>query len=159
MDYRNTRQSKKINFILWYPDKHSQQQQIDIVFSIRCVQAHSEFSVLYIFCLRRLFQFFSVVFLVEIANSCVSDIATEHILFQNIPALLTGGQLNFVSYLLFISVFEVDLTLWVRLTNSFLKNKFGSRIIFYNHVHNILRLFDGSGIFLLIRSETKHGYQ
>ena len=75
-----------------------------------------------------------------------------------IPGLLTGGQLNFVSYLLFISVFEVYLTFWVRLTNSFLKNKFGSRIIFYNHVHNSLRLFDGSAIFLLNRSETKHGY-
>ena len=62
---------------------------------------------------------FSVVLLAVIANSCVSGIAAEHTLFQNIPALLTGAQLNFVSYLLFISVFEVDLTFWVRLTNTF----------------------------------------
>ena len=46
IDYINAKQSKKINFILWYPDKHSQYQQIDIVFSIGCVQAHSEFSIL-----------------------------------------------------------------------------------------------------------------
>ena len=101
---------------------------------------------------------FSVVLLVVIANSCVSGIAAEHTLFQNIPALLTGAQLNFVSYLLFISVFEVDLTFWVRLTNSFLKNKFGSRIIFCNHAHNILRFFDGSANFPLTTSEIKRGY-
>ena len=75
-----------------------------------------------------------------------------------IPGLLTRAQLNFVSYLLFISVFEVDLTFWVRLTNSFLKNKFGSRIIFCNHAHNILRFFDGSANFPLTTSEIKRGY-
>ena len=42
---RHTRQIKKMNFILSYPDKHSQQQQVD-VFSIGCDQAHSEFSIL-----------------------------------------------------------------------------------------------------------------
>ena len=36
-----------MNFILSYPDKHSQQQQVD-VFSIGCDQAHSEFSILQI---------------------------------------------------------------------------------------------------------------
>ena len=70
-----------------------------------------------------------------------------------IPVLLTGAQLSFVSYWLFISVFEADLTFWFRLRNRFLKNKFGSRIIFYSHVRNILRLFDGSANFLLTRSE------
>ena len=47
MDYintRHTRQSKKINFILLYPDKHSQQQQIDTVFSIGCVR-HTQSSL------------------------------------------------------------------------------------------------------------------
>ena len=29
-----------------YPDKHLQQLQIDLVFSIGCVQAHSEFCIL-----------------------------------------------------------------------------------------------------------------
>ena len=47
MDYINTRQSKKIilfefrkNFIFSYSYKHSQSQQIDVTFSIGCVQAH-----------------------------------------------------------------------------------------------------------------------
>ena len=56
--------------------------------------------------------------LVEIANSCVSGVATENVLY---PCFVTGVQLYPVSCLLFISVFGVDLTFWVRLVNSFLK--------------------------------------
>ena len=156
MYYRNTRQSKNINFIWWYPDKHSQQQQIDIVFSRRCIQEHSEFCVI-IFLFFEDYINFSLWFCWLRQQTVVYLGQPQNTFF--IPVLLTGTQMNFVSHLLFISVFEVDITFWVRLTNSFLKNKFGSRIIFCNHGHNILRLFDGSANFPLTTSETKHGYQ
>ena len=75
MDYRNTRQSKKISF-LWHPDKHSQYQQTDIFFSIRFVQSHSELSIF-----QRLFKFFSGALLVEIANSRLSGVTTENVIY------------------------------------------------------------------------------
>ena len=54
--------------------------------------------------------------LVEIANSWESGVATENIVF---PFFINWGE--FVSHLLFISVFEVDITFCVRMVNSFLK--------------------------------------
>ena len=47
--------------------------------------------------------------------------------------MLTGAQLDPVSYLLFISVFGVDITFWVRLVNSFLKVRTES-ILFRNYI-------------------------
>ena len=47
---------------------------------------------------------------VEITNSCVSGF---------IPVLLTGVQLDSILYLFSISVFEVDITFWVRLLIAF----------------------------------------
>ena len=38
--------AKRSKFILLYPNKHPQQQQICVVFSIGCIQAHSELSIL-----------------------------------------------------------------------------------------------------------------
>ena len=55
--------------------------------------------------------------LVEIANTCVSGVAETFF----IPVLLTGVQLDLVSYLLFTSIFGVVITLWVRLSKRFLK--------------------------------------
>ena len=125
MYYRNTRQSKNINFIWWYPDKHSQQQQIDIVFSRRCIQEHSEFCVI-IFLFFEDYINFSLWFCWLRQQTVVYLEQPQNTFF--IPVLLTGAQLNLVSYLLFISVFdEVDITFWVRLTNSFLKNKLPSQ--------------------------------
>ena len=117
--YRDARQSKKINFILWYPDKidknvfakfrHTQSSQCCIYFFV--LKGYLNFSLQ--FCWLR-WQI--VVYLEQSQNTFF------------IPVLLTGAQLNLVSYLLFISVFdEVDITFWVRLTNSFLKNKLPSQ--------------------------------
>ena len=49
--------------------------------------------------------------LVEIPNGCVSGVATEASL---IPVLLTWVQLDSISDLFFVSVFEVDIIFRVR---------------------------------------------
>ena len=105
MDYintRHTRQSKKINFILLYPDKHSQQQQIDTVFSIGYVR-HTQSSLSCKFLVFEGYLNFSL-WLCWLRQQIVMYLQQPQEIFF-ISILLTWVQLGPASYLLFISVF------------------------------------------------------
>ena len=112
---RHTRQSKKINFIFLYPDKHSQQQQIDTVFSIECVR-HTRSSL-------------SCKFLVYegYLNFCLWFfwLRQQIVMYLEQPHKCLFCQLGYnwvLSHIYFLSqFFGVGITFWVRLVNKFLK--------------------------------------
>ena len=121
MDFINTRharQSKKINFLLLYPDRHSQQQQADTVFSIGCVR-HTQ-------------SFLSCKFLVfeGYLNFCLwlCWLRQQIVMYLEQPQkiffiyLLSMGYNWFLSHSCFLSQFlGVDITFYVRFVNNFLK--------------------------------------
>ena len=75
----------------------------------------------------------SVVLLVEVANSCVSGVVKENIQTFLIPILLTGIQQDSILYLFFISVFEVDITFWVKLVIAFWRQRW-KQVCFKNYL-------------------------
>ena len=115
---RHTRQSKKINFIFLYPDKHQQQPQIDTVFSIGFVR-HTQSSLSCKFFVFEGYLNFCL-WLCWLRQQIVMYLKQPRKIFF-ISALSTGVQLGPVSQLLFISVLGVDITFWVRLVNNYLK--------------------------------------
>ena len=113
---RHTRQSKKINFILLYPDKHSQQQQIDTVFSIGYVR-HTQSSLSCKFLVFEGYLNFSL-WLCWLRQQIVMYLEQPQKIFF-ISVLLTGVQLGPIYFL--SQFLGVDITFWVRLVNNFLK--------------------------------------
>ena len=81
---RHTRQIKKMNFILLYPDKHSQQQKL-IQYFQQDVIRHTQSSLSCKFSI-------SVALLIEIANSPVPGIDTENILYLFFADWGTAGS-------------------------------------------------------------------
>ena len=113
---RHTRQSKKINFILLYPDKHSQQQQIDTVFSIGCVRHTQSFLSCKFLVFEGYLNF--CLWLCWLRQQIVMYLEQPQKIFF-ISVLLTGVQLGPIYFL--SQFLGVDITFWVRLVNNFLK--------------------------------------
>ena len=115
---RHTRQSKKINFILLYPDKHSQQQQIDTVFSIGCVRhTQSSLSCKFLvfegylsFCLWLCWLRQQIVMYLEQPQKCFLS-------------LFCQLRYNCLIVTFYLSFWGVEITFWVRLVNNFLKEQ------------------------------------